>query len=240
MKNITLILPLLLSVSLIYLLCCTPTLVSTSPFYKSKDVVFDPALLGEWVTEDPSEVLARWEFTESGEDHYLLRYEDVASNNASSGLPHLFTAHLFTLGEQTYLDILPVFEDDSSESSPEVGLPPQSSMMEYHTIVGHTLWKVQQFDQALQLSLLNYEKLERYAELHPGAVQFGKSGNDGESDSLEGYVTTMPTKDLQRLVLEYREWEGAFSDEPEDLIRPANSVHLGQAATPPVPESAGQ
>lgn len=58
------------AVVLVALVGCVPSL---HPLYTDGDLVFNPALVGEWSEKDSEE---RWIFTKSGEKEYRLVYAE--------------------------------------------------------------------------------------------------------------------------------------------------------------------
>src|SRR5688572_16246676 len=73
---------------------CVPSL---NPIFTEKDVIFDPALVGTWGTDDPKE---KWVFSKSGDNAYKLRQTD------SEGAKAEFDARLVRLGDYKFLDLI--------------------------------------------------------------------------------------------------------------------------------------
>jgi len=80
---------------------CVPSL---HPLYTSKDVIFDPALVGSWRNEDGD----TWQFLGAPGD----AYEAVVT---TSGEPRRMEAHLIRVGEERFLDLYPAEPDIRNE-----------------------------------------------------------------------------------------------------------------------------
>ena len=78
---------------------CAPSL---HPFFNEKDIVFNGALLGSWISDSGDKLT----FTKSGEDHYELLYIDES--------PARFEARLIELGGVTFLDLYPRNPDSAN------------------------------------------------------------------------------------------------------------------------------
>src|SRR5208283_330075 len=81
--------------ALIFLLGCVPSL---HPFYTGKDLLFQPALVGNWADQDNSK--NTWDFVKSSDTSYTITYTEDST-------PGKFDGHLFKLGNQLYLDMYP-------------------------------------------------------------------------------------------------------------------------------------
>jgi len=96
MKHVTkLFLMFILLSSLLMLSGCFYTL---NPIYTDKDVVFDPALTGDWVQVNGNRVLAFAQ--EGGENRYRLTYRDGAATQE-------YAVHLVELEGRRFLDFYP-------------------------------------------------------------------------------------------------------------------------------------
>jgi len=117
---------------------------SVYPFYFEKDVVFAPALLGDWTTAKE-----HWKFERQGEKAYRITYTECEKSS-------VMQAHLFQLRGQKFLDIL----------GPEPGdygrIPATPS---------HVLLRVVQTSPTLELVPLDYDWLGGLLEKHPKAIR---------------------------------------------------------------------
>jgi hypothetical protein len=219
MKKLVIGLLLLLPVFLIYEISCIPA--SLNQFYTLEDVIFEPGLLGTWVDEDPADLLSTWEFSASGEDHYLLLHTD------GEGMARDFQVHMFALGDDKFLDIAPIPDEYSDVDTS--GLPEQNAMLQLHTITGHSLWRVDQVGPTIELAIIDYDAFGAYLEECPDAVSYEVWGYDEERDESQGTVLTAATEELQAFILEFSKLEDSFSV-AFSLIPEAESVHLGAPA----------
>ena len=123
---------------------CVPSL---HPLYSEKDVVFEPALLGEWVESKPDSK-STLTFTKSGDSEYKLI--SVDGNERSS-----FDAHLVKLGDKLFLDVA----SDSSVNCPTLCMPV------------HMFWLVSQTQPTLRLRDFNEKWLEEYVKNNPTVIK---------------------------------------------------------------------
>jgi hypothetical protein len=160
---------------------------SVYPFYTSKDLLFDPALVGNWTkTTDPKE---HWDFQQRGTNSYLLAYWDDSSTNS-------IQARMFKLEGQTFLDLFP------ASVHSEVMPPP---------IPSHFLLRVSQMSPTLRMAPLDCEWLAAYLEANPKALQHLIITNQ-EAMEEERLVLTGDTKELQRFVRKHLNTHDAWSN----------------------------
>jgi len=166
---------------------------SVYPFYFEKDVVFEPALLGDWSKAPPAN--EHWKFERDGETAYRLTYtEDDKSS--------FMQAHLFKLHGQTFLDLF------APEAKCDV-VPP--------AISSHTLLLVLQTGPALRMAPLNYEWLGTLLEKKPKAIRHHVVQTSGDKQ----LVLTADTAELQRFVVKHLKTEVAWKDTME--LQPATA-----------------
>src|ERR1019366_7010332 len=82
-------------------LCLPGCIPSLNPFYTDKDLVFDPRLLGTWAEKGKEQEPETWSFEKAGDKAYKLA---IAEKPGKEGE---FTAHLFKLKHEYFLDLLP-------------------------------------------------------------------------------------------------------------------------------------
>src|SRR5205814_6381187 len=116
---------------------------SLHPFYTFKDVVFEPALLGQWTNSQQAE--EKWTFQRDGQDAYHLTYVTGDSTN-------LTQAHLFKLGGQTFIDVAGLDQNWNT-------VPPP--------IPSHLLLRVLQFSPTLRMAPLSNDWLKTLLEKKP-------------------------------------------------------------------------
>jgi len=168
------------------LLCaCIP---SVQPFFTGKDVVFDPALLGEWRAKDKEEEPQVWKFGRGKDKAYALT---VTDNDGKKG--H-FSATLFNLKEHRFLDLI---AEDCEFATNQVDLVGVSM------IPGHLLVHVAQIEPDLKMAFFDFDWLEHYLKENPKAL--AHRGGDG-------IVLTATTPQLQRFVLKHVDGGELFSD----------------------------
>ncbi len=150
---------------------------SIYPYYTDKDLVFDPALLGDWVaagqTNEPSE-FARIEQT--GEKDYQVTLLGTGETNSSD-------VHLFRLKQQLFLDTCPT-----------------NRSLDFVPV--HQVSKVAQTGPGLETANLNYDWLAKLLEKNPRAIRH-MTLRDNPGDEHGRIVLTADTKALQRFILKY-------------------------------------
>jgi hypothetical protein len=185
------------AIAAVALLCsCVP---SVNPFYTAKDVVTDPRLPGVWqeAGKDKPEV---WKFENAETNAYKLT---VTEEGDKTGV---FTAHLFKLGEEHFLDLMPA---DCNYATNQAGL------VAVAMIPGHLLVRVSQLEPNLHLAFIDPDWLKKFLEASPKAI-----AHRDEQDSI---VLTATTRDLQKFVLQHLA-KGELFSEGGDLVRQTNGV----------------
>jgi hypothetical protein len=160
---------------------------SVYPFHFEKDLVFEPALLGDWVKD--AAATDHWKFEREGPDAYRLTYTDSQKSSVAQ-------ARLFKLRDQTFLDLY------ASEPKDE-GLFP--------TIPSHLLLRVVQTGPTLAMAALNDKWLRQLVEKNPKALRhlFVQEGID------KRLVLTADTAELQRFVVKHLKTEAAWETSEE-------------------------
>lgn len=121
---------------------CIPSL---HPLYTDKDLVFDPALLGEWADENSKEALT---FTKHDENAYKLVLAEESSKKTT------YLAHLVKLDGKLFLD---VGSDPSAKCDCLCGPV-------------HMFFFVSQVDPTLRMRDLNDKWLEAFLKKNPSAL----------------------------------------------------------------------
>lgn len=161
---------------------CIP---SVNPFYTEKDLVFDPQLVGNWQPkEEPS---ARYQFEQLKDKSYKMTLIEEKGKKGE------FAAHLFKLGKEQFLDIVPL-KCDYAET--------QADLVGFAMFPGHLLLRAPQIGPELQLAAFDYDWLKKYLDENPKALAHHEE-EDGVvlGNTEERIVLTAGTKDLQRFVL---------------------------------------
>jgi len=175
---------------------CIP---SVHPFYTAKDVVFDDRLLGEWQAKDNSEEQG-WKFEKAGDDAYKLTITD------EKGKQGVFTARLFKLKQEHFLDIIPADCEYATN---------QADLVAFSMFPGHLLVRVSQIEPELKLAFFDFDWLGAHLKDNPKAL-----AHHQEDDRA---VLTAQTRDLQRFVLKHL-GKGKLFDEPGVMVRKPGST----------------
>ncbi len=161
---------------------------SVYPYYTPKDLVFEPALAGSWVSvKADEEKNETWTFEKNGDKDYLFTL-------AKSDETNIYSAHLFKLKDQLFMDALPTQRPDN------YFIPP------------HYLLVVPQIKPTLKLSMMDYKWLEKLLETDPQAMRHIVVPDDASDASKHHVVLTAETPELQKFVLKYLKTEGAFGE----------------------------
>ncbi|MDB6122703.1 MAG: hypothetical protein JWQ71_1696 [Pedosphaera sp.] len=163
---------------------------SIYPYYTSKDVTFNPALVGSWV-ENPGETnnTEVWTFAKAGEDAYKFTLTKSSETNE-------FSAHLFKLKDSLFIDFMPMEKHDDF-------IPP------------HYLMSVAQIQPTFKASLMSYEWLGKLLEKDAHTIRYVMVPEESGNTNKQRFVLSADTKELQKFVLKHLKTEGAFEKEIE-------------------------
>ena len=164
---------------------CVP---SIHPLYTEKDLVFDRALLGVWVSGEGDGDKTTWTFTKSGKNAYSMV-------SADDGEPARFEAKLVRLGDQLYLDILPV------------EAPVENDFYRSLLIRAHAFAKIRIDKETLSVALMDPDWLKK---------QGSALAQQGLADG--GVLLTASTQELQEFILKHGS-DPALFGEPETFRR---------------------
>jgi hypothetical protein len=114
---------------------CTVSVQSLQPLYTEEDLIFEPKLLGAWVTGGGSDELLA--FVKSGENEYKVM---------TNIYPFSLKGRLMKLGGCLFLDLTPADTDD------------------VFSIPGHLFVKIQVNGDTLNLALLDSDWAKRVAD----------------------------------------------------------------------------
>lgn len=211
---------------------CVPV-DSLNPLYSGKNVIFDPFLVGKWVSSNPDDGSLRFDRAE--EDAYQM----VVTGKSSSGLlgETVYVAHLISLGGEKYLDVEPRQFDRSSQmylfhtdpakkgSKFEPSLeqiasgvymevsgpnPGKGTSQELQVKIRHAHWifKVYLSEKSLSLSYLDREWVQEQIDKKLLQARHLKAKDeDGQSWVLSG-----STAELQQFVVQHADDPGAFGN----------------------------
>jgi hypothetical protein len=170
---------------------CIP---SVNPFYRDRDVSFEPKLLGEWQEKGQGDNVT-WDFQRGTDQAYKLTVTD------KEGKKGTFNAHLFRLKTELFLDIIPAdCEFD----------PGQIDLVGYAAFPGHLLLRVPAVEPELQLAFFDFDWLAKYLEKNPKAL-----AHHLEEKRI---LLTATTRELQRFVMEHS-GAGELFKKPDSLVR---------------------
>ncbi len=160
---------------------------SVEPFYTSKDLTFDPALVGNWT--NAKEAGERWKFEIGATNAYRLTYTDDKKSS-------VMLARLFKLEGESFLDLFTTEEKDDAQPPP---------------IPAHSLLRVFQITPNLRMAMLNYEWLAEVLTQDPKALRHHIIKSEDESDKGR-LVLTASTSELQDFIRKHLKTEEAWKD----------------------------
>jgi hypothetical protein len=173
------------------LVSCVP---SWNPLYTDKDLIFDPALVGNWKDKDDKET---WAFEKAGEKSYKLTHTDEEKHVGK------FEAHLLKIGSRTFLDL---YLTEASEKDLEC-----NSLAKAMLVPAHLFLRVDELGGSFKMAAPNPEWLQKHLEANPGAIAYRRIG-DGQ------FIFTAGSKELQAFVTKHADGEALFG-EPFTLKR---------------------
>jgi hypothetical protein len=188
-------------IALAGLALCLPACVpSLNPFYTDKDLVFDPRLLGTWAEKGIEQEPQTWKFEKAGDSAYTLTITEKPGKEGE------FTAHLFKLKEENFLDLLPKECNYATN---------QADLIAASMFPGHLLARVSQVEPELRLAFFNFGWLQQQLTNNPSLLAHHR-----EDDR---FILTASTRDLQRFVLKHLA-EGELFDKPGEMVRQAKAA----------------
>ena len=180
----------------VLLAACIP---SVNPFYTSRDIAWEPRLLGEWQSNAESKDSIAWKF-EPGEGQ---TYKVTLTNN--EGKSGEFKACLFRLKEHYFIDLLPTNWDFAASQIDHVGAA---------LFPGHLLVHVPQVGTELKLAFFDFEWLEKYLDKNQRSLAFHKEDKH--------ILLTAGTRELQSFVLKHLGQDQLFQ-KAESYVRKAKN-----------------
>jgi hypothetical protein len=168
----------------VWLTGCVVT--SVYPYYTAKNLGFEPALVGVWRDVDAArEKSDSWTFDKLNEQSYKLTTRDNNETNE-------FDVHLFTLGDQKFLDCL----------QRERGA---------YAIPTHVLLRLNQLQPRLEMQFLDYRWLAELLEAKPKTIRHVIV--PGPTPEKESMVTlTADTAELQKFVRKHLNNTNAWAE----------------------------
>jgi hypothetical protein len=178
-------------------LCLPACIPSLNPFYTDKDLVFDPRLIGAWQEKSQAQETEVWKFEKTEDKAYKLVMTD------KDGKQGEFTAHLFKLKQDCFLDLIP---NDCNYATN------QTDLVGWSMFPGHLLVRVPQIEPELKLAFFNFDWLGQQLTNNPSSLAHHWEG--------DRFVLTATTRELQRFVLNHLA-EGELFDKPGEFVRQA-------------------
>ena len=166
------------------LLVTSCVVTSLHPYYTSKDLLYEPSLIGQWTNSQQAD--ERWTFEREGQDAYRLTYATGDGTN-------LTQAHFFKLEGQNFIDVAGLDQNWNA-------LPPP--------IPSHLLLRVLQLSPTLRLAPIGNDWLKTLLEKQPSAIrhQLIRDKNDIR------VVLIDETKDLQTFITRHLKTDEAWKD----------------------------
>ena len=178
--------------SILAMLAMSSCLVSSlHPFYKEKDKVFNPALVGAWMDSDS----CIWTIEKNMTSDYFLgpEYSDSTYRIAyyeDEGKVGYFVGTLFTLKEIQYMDFYPDPDEDHCTSD----------FIAANHFPTHTLARIGTDHEGIMLYWYGEEWLNDLFEQNRIRIQHESVEI---SPDFTRHVLTAPTEDLQKFITKY-------------------------------------
>lgn len=174
-ENITMKKHLIPIIGVVAVLLAGCVVTSVYPYYKEKNLVFEPSLLGDWVSADNKDNPGEFFRVEK------LREKAYLATAFTADQTNSFILHLFRLNQQVFLDTCPT--NHSLDHLPV-----------------HQISKVTQLPPSLETSDLNYKWLEELLKKNPKAIRHIIVN---EQAGEERIVLTADTAELQKFLLKH-------------------------------------
>ena len=184
---------------------CVPSL---NPYFTANDVVSDPRLVGEWKADDGS---MSWAFAVAGNQNYALTVTEKDEKHGT------FVAHLFKIGNETFLDLIP----DKCKFAAD-----QSDLVAMAVFPGHLLAHVLAIEPKLKIALIDWDWLSKFLQKNPAALAH-------HVENKEQIILTAETRDLQRFITAHLGQGELFGEVCAFLrIEPADATAAAQPVAP--------
>jgi hypothetical protein len=165
------------------LFCLSGCIYSIHPLYTEKDMIFDPALIGEWSEKDSGDT---WTFTSNDKNSYKLIYAEEGKKEGK------FIVHLVKLKEKLFLDIYPDISELRDNPLNDLLLPL------------HVFMYVEQIQPALKMAMIDGKWLSKTLESNPKSISYEKTD--------KGLIFTSKTSELQTFFIKYAKTKDAFGE----------------------------
>lgn len=209
---------------------CVPV-DSLNPIYTDKDVIFDPALVGTWVSDNPNEGNLR--ITRAGQNAYQFVSTERAEGSWMK--TSVYQVHMVNLGGEKFLDVQPMGLELSDEAtlnmisskkgvsfkppivdigaglfvefSPATAAKGKSRQIRMRLRQSHWIFKVDVDHGFLRLAYLDDQWISNEAKRGTLLARHQKA----KTDLADKWVLTGSSAELQQFVVEQADREGAFS-----------------------------
>jgi hypothetical protein len=203
-----------------------------NPLYTDKNVIFDPALLGKWVSANPEEGVLRFDRAEEGAYQMVITQKTPSDHSTET----VYLAHLVSLGGEKYLDVSPtqfdgtaqqyLFRTDGSKKGSmfrpglerisdgvylEVRGPTpgkgNSQELQLKLRSAHWICKVYLNEKTLSLSYLDQQWVEEVIKKKLLQAEHLKARSENSAE----WLLSGSTAELQQFVVQHADDPGAFS-----------------------------
>ncbi|HEY2170629.1 MAG TPA: hypothetical protein VGJ30_13445 [Candidatus Angelobacter sp.] len=210
---------------------CVPV-DSLNPLYTDKNVIFDPALAGKWVSGNPEDGVLR--FDRGEEDAYQMVFTQKTASGHSQET--VYVAHLVSLGGEKYLDVSPkqfdgtaqqyLFRTDGSKKGSmfrpvlerisdgiylevQGPIPGKGNSQELQLKLrsSHWIFKVYLSEKTLSLSYLDQQWVEEAIKKKLLQAEHLKA----RSENSAQWLLSGSTAELQQFVVQHADDPGAFT-----------------------------
>ena len=167
-------------ITLSLLVGCVPSVL---PIYGEDDLIFDPALVGVWTTEDSSAIFIVTAGTgRMPRFSYEVEFIDEECDRGK------LIMQLASIGGSKFLDVYPVERDDEGLLLPT-----------------HVFFRIdEQVGSTTTLRTMNPDWLKQYLEEDPEGIEHVEVGDE--------ILLTATTPELQRFYIEHRKTPDAFGE----------------------------
>ena len=175
---------------MLFLTGCVVT--SIYPYYTDKDLVFEPAMVGDWAEAGATNATTEYvRIEQAGDKSYRATVFGSDETNTSD-------VCLFRLKQQLFLDTCPT-----------------NRSLDYVPV--HQVSKVIQIGRGLETANLNYDWLAKLLGKNPGVIRHMLL-RENPGDEHGRIVLTADTRELQRFIIKYANNTNAWK-EPSQFKR---------------------
>lgn len=180
---------------------------SIHPFYHEKDVIYKSEITGRWMDTDSSVWIIKQHQKTTGlfkPDKPDNSYDITFTTDKGTAS---FSAHLFELNKQLYLDFYPL----------EIACG--NDMANFHVIGVHSIAKVSFPKGKIAISWYNEEWLSDLFEKNKIRIAHESVpySDDASGDEQMQYLLTASTDELQKFVMKYGSDPEAFKNESKKM-----------------------